>query len=592
MKNKKIFILFLYPALLALNMLALQVSGQQIIINSGAYLNTNGTAYILINNTGLVNNGTYTKDAETVTFSGNTDRTISGSSTTSVNDLSVTNTGGITAQPGLLTINDLTVALGSKFTIDAAKAVTVTGTLTNSAGNGGLVINSDAGGTGSLIHNTNGVPATAERYITGAAEVWHFLSSPVADQTIAGSNWVPAGTYGNGTGYDLYVWDESTPCWVYQLNTTVTPNWPTVHTSAGFVPGRGYLYSAQALNPTNEFAGNLNNGDKTCPVTRSSIDPELQGFNLVGNPYPSSIDWKASGWTRTNLVASGGGNDMWIWNQTANNYGVYNSSDGDDLGTNDVSRYIAPMQGFFVRAGTSGDIVMTNTTRVHDGANNWFKNESETRNRVKVRVKSLAGSGYDEVLLQFGYPSNEQGAVKLFSKSPAAPSLYMSNIGDHLSVRYLTDTIENPSVPVMFKAGEDGDYKLNVDCDYNNFNIVMLEDKKNNSIYNLKANPEYLFKATPEDSPNRFVLHFAPHSQNINELPAHIYYNGNEIILDLSLVDENAEVRIFDLLGRIIMERSLDGKAIYNVPIIAKNQIYIVIATTKEASTSAKLYVY
>jgi len=89
--------------------LALPVFGQQVVINSGAYLNNSGTAYIRINNGGLVNNGTYTKATETVTFSGSTANTISGSST-DIYNLSITNTGGITTQVALLTTNNLTVA--------------------------------------------------------------------------------------------------------------------------------------------------------------------------------------------------------------------------------------------------------------------------------------------------------------------------------------------------------------------------------------------------------------------------------------------------------------------------------------------------
>jgi hypothetical protein len=73
--------------------------------------------------------------------------------------------------------------------------------------------------------------------------------------------------------------------------------------------GRGYLYSTQALNPTKEF-GLLNNGNVSFPITNtsSSADAVVRGFNLIGNPYPSSIDWKSgTGWLRTDLVVSGGG---------------------------------------------------------------------------------------------------------------------------------------------------------------------------------------------------------------------------------------------------------------------------------------------
>jgi hypothetical protein len=50
------------------------------------------------------------------------------------------------------------------------------------------------------------------------------------------------------------------PCWTYQLNT-VAPTWPSIHPLSTFVKGRGYLYSTQALNPTKEFVGLLNNGN-------------------------------------------------------------------------------------------------------------------------------------------------------------------------------------------------------------------------------------------------------------------------------------------------------------------------------------------
>jgi hypothetical protein len=49
----------------------------------------------------------------------------------------------------------------------------------------------------------------------------------------------------------------------------------------------------------------LNNGNVSFPITNtsSSADAVVRGFNLIGNPYPSSIDWKSgTGWLRTDLV--------------------------------------------------------------------------------------------------------------------------------------------------------------------------------------------------------------------------------------------------------------------------------------------------
>jgi len=270
--------------------LALPVFGQQIKLYSGACMINEGAVSIIINNGDFVNNGTYTKGSETVIFSGNAARTISGSSDTDMHNLAVTNTGGITTQIGFLSVYDLTISSGSKFTIDPDKAITVNGALTNSAAIGGLVLESDATGTASLIHNTPDVPATVNLYISGSAEAWHFLSSPVSAQGITGE-WIPSGTYGNGTGYDLYVWDEGSSCWIYKLNTTAPVNWNTVHPGGNFTAGRGYLYSVQDANPTKQFAGNINDGTMTIALTYSGTDLNLKGFNLVGNPFPSSADW-------------------------------------------------------------------------------------------------------------------------------------------------------------------------------------------------------------------------------------------------------------------------------------------------------------
>lgn len=568
-------------------MLALPVLGQQITINSGAYFTNNGAAYIKSNNGNFINSGTYNKGTETVTFSGTASKTISGSSNTEMYNLTITNTGGITIQLGLLTTNELTIGTGSKFTIDPTKALTVNGTLTNNAGIPGFVLKSDASGTASLLHNTNNVPATVERYISGAFEAWHFLSAPVSAQSISGS-WVPSGTYGNGIGYDLYVWNEPSNCWIYKPDITFAINWNTIHPGANFVPGRGYLYSVQATNPTKEFAGNLNNGTISFGLTFSGSDVNLQGFNLVGNPYPSSVDWQAvSGWTRANLADSGGGYDLWIWNPTANNYGIFNSATG--LGTNSVTRYIAPMQGYFVRAVGAGNLTLNNTVRVHEGASVW-KNGEINPEKFSLMVQSEADGSSDESFLLFGYPSDQSGATKLFSPVTTAPSLYMNSGDKNFSVQYLTDTIDYPAVPVMFKAGRDGNYTLSCNFDDNQFKIVLLEDLKTHKIQNMKAEATSHFSALKTDDVNRFVLHFGPDKiYSKKELPGRIYADGNRLIVDLTLVSEETEVFVYDLMGRKLLQQKLLGKIQHNLSLNANTQILIFSLKNSNGNISQKL---
>jgi hypothetical protein len=572
--------------------------------NNTATLENAGTLYVTaMNNEGnilgdgtytilgdLISSGTFFSAAGAVYMSGTSAQIMTVAAAT-FNNLTIDNTASVTLVSTQTVItNTLTINANKVFKIEADKNLTVTGTIDNYGGTSGFILKSNSSGTASLLHDTTDVPVTVQRYISGVAEDWHFLSAPVSNQSISGS-WNPAGTYGNGTGYDLYIFNEPTPCWTYQLNTTVAPTWPSIHPTANFVTARGYLYSTQAPNPTKEFVGLLNNGAISYPITNESPDLVVQGFNLIGNPYPSSIDWKSiNGWSRTNLIPSGGGYDMWIWNQAANNYGVYNSIGG--IGTNGVTQHIAPAQGYFIRALSAGDISLSNAVRVHTGASNWLKGTKNETNNLKIRITSNAGHGSDEVLLLFGYPENEAGALKLFSQNEAAPSAYLYDLKKDLSVRYLTDTIENSQVPLHFKAGKDGSYSLSIDSEFGAFDVLLLEDKKNDSITDLNVNANYQFKGTINDDANRFVLHFKDIPMVNESLPVSIFYDGNEVNVDLTLINEETNIKVFDMLGRLLLNKKREGKMIHRFSIHPKHAVYIIVATSKEKSSRKVVLVY
>ncbi|MEI7660833.1 MAG: hypothetical protein WCK34_01485, partial [Bacteroidota bacterium] len=497
-------------------------------------------------------------------------------------DLTIDNAAGVALNADLTIINSLTINPGKLMTVNAAKELNVAGIITNNAGVQGFVLKSTEAGGASLFHHTGNVPATVQCYISGPSEGWHFISTPVSGQDIGANqgesgSWLPSGSYGNGTGYDLYLWNEPTNCWIYKLNTTSTVNWNTVHPGANFVAGRGYLYSVQATNPTKTFSGLLNNGAVSYEVTGSSSDESLRGFTLVGNPYPSSVDWSAAaGWTRSALLNSGSGYDMWIWNPMANNYGVYNSSDGDGIGTNSATRYVAPMQGFFVRAAGTGNLAMDNQVRARNNTI-WYKDSILQVNKIKLNVISDAGFGSDEVKLNFGCPSNETGAQKLFSRVLSAPSLYLAKNSSDFSVRYLSTVAENPAIPVMFAPGADGSFTMNCNFDKSLFDLVMLEDLKEQYIQNMKAKNSYSFQATAGDEASRFILHFGPDSSaTYSQLPASIYSDGTYLVIDLSLIVNETEVTVYDAIGRVLIHQKLAGESQHNLSFTTDSQMVVV----------------
>ncbi|MFB0905168.1 MAG: ice-binding family protein [Nonlabens sp.] len=516
----------------------------------------------------------------TMQYSGSKVQTINSTEfkNDAVYNLTIDNTVAVNIKTNFAITDELVINSGKKLFVSSVNQLSALGTITNNGGAAGLVLRSDPSGTASLLHNTDNVPATVQRYISGPVEGWHFLSSAVSGQDISGS-WLPGGTYGNGTGYDMYLWDEPSFSFKYKLDNS-SIGWKSVHEGTDFSIGRGYLYSVQATNPTKEFKGNLNNGLVNYPITMTDTEEpellELKGFNLVGNPYPSSIDWQASsGWDRSTLEESAGGNDMWVWNPTAKNYGVFNSASG--VGTNRITRYLAPMQGYFVRSAITGNLLIDNNTRVHTGAGNWFKNAGIKNGIIRIAVQSENGSGSDEALIEFGYTDSKKGTLKLFSHVVTAPSLYMNSSSKSYSVRYLTDTAENAAVDLEFKAGKNGFYNLAFNFDAKEFDFVQLEDRHLNTSTVIKPESVYRFKAATKENANRFVVHFTEASTTVeNELAAFVYMDGSALAVDLRAVAEQTEITVFDISGKLLLRKDLDGLVVHKLKVNATTQILLV----------------
>ncbi len=99
-------------------------------------------------------------------------------------------------------------------------------------------------------------------------------------------------------------------------------------------------------------------------IIRSGAGADF-GWNLVGNPYPSAIDWEASsGWTKTAVNPT-------IYIHKTNGWASYNA--GSQTGNNGGSRNIASGQAFFVEQTDGGgpypeyaSLKMTTEVQVHN----------------------------------------------------------------------------------------------------------------------------------------------------------------------------------------------------------------------------------
>ncbi|MFZ4399513.1 MAG: T9SS type A sorting domain-containing protein [Bacteroidales bacterium] len=471
---------------------------------------------------------------------------------------------------------NLTINSGAVLTIDAGKALTVGGTITNYSGTTGLILKSGINGSGSLLHSTNSINATVERYIPhNNTDEFHMLASPVAEQTIAPE-------FNETDGF--YCWNLTNSSWVEYGDTT---NFITTNGSLNFIPGKAYAVSYPASTIKN-FAGLLNQGSINIPLI---YNPGIYaGWNFVGNPYPSSINWDAaSGWSRFDLDDAGGGeNAIWIWNASIGNYGVYISNAGAGNGTNEVSSRIAIAQGFWVKSLMSGSLGMNNDVRIHSDQT-YLKN-STTSDYLRLTVNSSVNSFSDEILIKYGSGNMLSGAEKMFSLNPEAPGLYTIKNNKNWSINHLTSIDNNSLIPVGFKAGADGNYTISANG-VQNFGNVLLEDLKTGISQYLTINNDYSFYGLITDNPNRFLLHFSPNKVNevIAKIPS-IGYN-NHIINAFNPWNKKTKLSVYDINGRLIQSYgAIEGNGYYNF--IPSNGVYIIKMTNEKEVFVKKVVVY
>ena len=431
-------------------------------------------------------------------------------------------------------VKDVEILTDVTLKITSTGALEIIGYIANTDENA-LIVDADINGIGSLVHNSDDVIAKVNCYVDNSSisrnwsADWHFISSPVANQTI--ESFIPT-----EENYDFYSWSEFNSTWNNQKKDNSTTNDFYTDNGFDFAKGRGYLV-AYENEGYKKFLGTLNNGDVTYPLSCSTdgefVVERYTGFNLLGNPYPSYIDWEAEGWTRDMLELQ----TVWIYDDDVNNYITYTLG---GVATNGGSQYIAPCQGFFVKALTPGDFVMTNDIRTK--SKSAFRKDND-ENIFKVRVNGA--SGQDEIAVVIG---DNDDVFKMFSLNESAPSLYINKGVGNYTVVYIDD---EKSLPLNFEAESMSMFTISLSEAGNDFTQIYLEDRLTGEKVNLLTD-SYSFLHSKGNKKERFVLSFV-NGQQTTDNSHFAYINNGEIIIDD--INGNAQINIYDVTGRRVFSR-------------------------------------
>jgi hypothetical protein len=322
------------------------------------------------------------------------------------------------------------------------------------------------------------------------------------------------------------------------------------------------------------FTGSLTSTDQspTLSYTSSATHGGL-GFNLIGNPYPCALDWN-SNWTKSNLsgwmVIYDNGTHRG-WHPTS---GAYNGkTDG----------IIPSTQGFWVRAlNSSGSLTIPASERLH--SSQAFYKESQENIYPTIRMESEISGIADETMVMF-HPECSAGFdgyfdLTKFTNVDEAPMIFTISEGSYFGVNNYDENYMDKVIPIGFKTGEEGLYSIKATemANFDDAINIYLEDLKTGTITLLNEISVYDFTYSPLDADHRFNLHFKDEWYGVEEQD----YSGINIYAHKNIVyvrmrnPEKGQVKIFDVMGKEVVNRNTQNSEFIKIPVEAGFGYYLV----------------
>ena len=497
-------------------------------------------------------------------FDGNNTITIAPGATATVNNITLNK---------LSKANTVTLSSGNAMLNVTGTVTPNMGTLET---NGALTLKSSANATANVATiNTSNAQITGnvyvERFISGGSNAYRgyrLLSSPVYAATVGlnkvyGLSYLQGRAYLTGTtGVSGGFTAAGNPT-IYLYRENIAPN-NTAFITGNFrgvnkindginigvdnesanpynIPvGNGFMFffRGDISNPTptntNSVAdsttitsvGTLNQGtivvrdwftpnSSNLSYTTTTANSSVRGFNLVGNPYASSIDWNT--FSSTNPAASIYGpnisSTIYIYNATSKNYSTYNGV----VGTGNCTNIIPSGQGFFVLANIkdptkSPSLTFTEAAKVNTQlpqANLLLSTAPVATPQaiqfLRLQVSKDSINKEDMVVLfnesaKAGYVLNEDSP---YLKGSGVVSL-SSNSSDNiaLAINQIALSKQTQTIPLTVNATSTGIYRLSLTEIKNMpklYDVWLIDTYKKDSL-DVRSNPNYNFNINTADA--------------------------------------------------------------------------------------------
>ncbi|PQJ82139.1 FG-GAP-like repeat-containing protein [Polaribacter glomeratus] len=496
-------------------------------------------------------------------------------------DVTIENVGSAPVLTTAASVKSITVNSDASFTesgnsagLSIATNFTNTGTTTLNSGSSIIV----AGNATGEINYKRNIESTN----------WQFISSPVSGQDI--DAFIGAQSMAVGT-------DDNRGLSDYNNTTEAFTFWQAGTTNSGnFVLGDG---RAIKLSETEDitFTGTLSTEKVDIAITSNT-----NGFNLIGNPYPSYIAANTGADAVNNLLTINDvDNDflteatLWFWDQSNESYTTKNLAS--------AAFFIAPGQGFFVSANGDKTFSFTEAMQSHQGTDTFLKTNN---NRPEIKISLTNGTVFKHSEIYYiagtttsfdnGYDSSIfGGANQNFSLYTHAVA---NSTGRKLGIQSLPNSdYESMVIPIGIKTAADIEITFSIET----LNLpeglkVYLEDRENNTFTQLdQVNTTYKITLAEAISDiGRFYLHTSQNVLNVLENATlntiSIYKTANTTLRFDGLPQGNTTIKGYNAAGQQVLLTTFvtNGTKDLALPKLAKG-VYIIQIETEAGTLSKKI---
>lgn len=462
---------------------------------------------------------------------------------------------------------DLTLKDTANLTVEAGQWLQV---------NGNFTIESTSAGTGSFInHGTLTVPTGSifvQRHLRGCMcdYNYHYMAVPVRS---APFDVLKDRVYYYQENHGSYFMDYG---------------WRRLG-SGVYEPGRGY--SAKVLNDTtliyeapdvdSLIAGDVNIAHT---YTFTTATQQYEGWNLLGNPFTSTLDWEQIDAAGANLR-----NEIHFWNGA--HYSAYISGlpfSGYGFGTDSASQYIPEMQGFFVKSKSGGGtLTLASTAQVHRHGQyygGYWKKRKASSGADILRLRLAKDNLSEETLvLVFDEADSAYGeydAIKMFSNVASHPQVYSYNPHDqsHEAPFYAINSLAPAdsvlTVGIGISCAASGQYSFTTpELSFCSYDKLLLADSQLDSVAEMSVDNSYAFYHPGGTNNSRFHVIWLEASEEPDAAPDleqpvyKVYALPGAIVVESRDVGV-ADVALISMQGRVVSARRIaQPHAMIEVPV-------------------------